>query len=245
MRNDAYFVETEIFWRGLMDGWEASSLRVWAGACRDARVVVDVGANTGVYAFIAKCVRPDARVYAFEPVARVHRRLVENNALNGFDVVCRPEAVSNYDGHGRLFDLPVDHIYVATLDRDMAEGPLTSVERPVPVTRLDTFLEREKVIPDLIKIDVESHEPFVLAGLGDLLGRHRPSLLVEVWHDGEHGGNLHSGARIEAAVAGKGYVYYRLDEELGPVREEHIGRPGVGYSNYFICTDDVARRLEL
>ena len=242
--NDAFDVETDIFWRGAMNGWEGTSLRLWARASRDARVIVDVGANTGIYAFIGKAVRPDARVYAFEPIARIHRRLVENNALNGFDVVCRPEAVSNYDGRGSLFDLPADHVYTATLNRDMHGGTLPSIETPVAVVRLSTFLESENAVPDLIKIDVESHEPEVLEGLGVCLDRHTPSLLVEVWRDGEHG-NLHMGERIEAAVHGKGYVYYRVDESHGPVREEHIGGPGRGYWNYFICTETVARNLGL
>jgi FkbM family methyltransferase len=244
LMNDAYPVETDLFWRGAMNGWEGTSLRLWARACRDARVVVDVGANTGVYAFIAKAVRRDARVYAFEPIARVYRRLVENNALNGFDVVCRAEAVSNYDGEGRIFDLPVDHVYTGTLNRNMYGDGLAAIETSVPVVRLATFLDRENAVADLIKIDVESHEPEVLEGLGVRLERDRPSMLVEVWHDGEHG-NLHMGERIEAAVAGKGYLYYRVDDALGPVREPHIGRPGRGYSNYFICTEDVARRLAL
>jgi hypothetical protein len=69
-------------------------------------------------------------------------------------------------------------------------------------------------------------------------------MLVEVWHDGEHG-NLHMGKRIEAALAGKGYLYYRIDEQRGPLREWHIGKPGSGYSNYFLCTEAAARRLEL
>jgi FkbM family methyltransferase len=242
LMNDAYQIETDLFWRGAMNGWEGTSLRLWARACREARVIVDVGANTGIYAFIAKAVRPGAHVYAFEPIARVHRRLVENNALNGFDVICRAEAVSSYDGEGPIFDLPTDHLYTGSLNKKLYGGELPAIERSVPVIRLDTFLDRENVVADLIKIDVESHEPEVVEGLGARLERDRPSLLVEVWHDGEHG-NLHMGERIEAAVAGKGYVYYRVDHDLGPVREEHIGRPGRGYSNYFICTEDVARRV--
>jgi FkbM family methyltransferase len=244
LMNDAFDVETDIFWCGAMNGWEGASLRLWARACAGARVVVDVGANTGVYAFIAKVVRPDARVYAFEPIARIHRRLVENNALNAFDVVCRPEAVSNYDGQGTIFDLPIDHLYTVTLNRDMHDGTLPTIETNVGVMRLSTFLQREAVIPDLIKIDVESHEPEVIEGLGEFLERDKPSMLVEVWHDGEHG-NLHMGERVERAVTGRGYVYYRVDDVRGPVWEEHIGSPGRGYSNYFICTETVARKLGL
>jgi FkbM family methyltransferase len=243
MWNDGFNIETEIFWCGAY-AWEPASMRIWVRACRNARVIVDVGANTGVYALVAKALNPAARIYAFEPLARIHQRLVENAALNRFDIVCRAEALSNYDGEGRMFDLPADNVYGATLNRDMYIGEtLPSIARPVTVRRLSTFLDETGVIPDLLKIDVESHEPEVIEGLGAAL-EHRPSMLVEVWHDGEHGG-LEMGKRVEATVAGRGYLYFRLDDTHGPVREEHIGRPGRGYSNYFICTPEAARSLGL
>jgi FkbM family methyltransferase len=235
-------VETSIFWMGLTGGLEGQSLSLWLKLCAGARVVFDIGANTGVYALAAKAVNRKARVVAFEPVARVFEKLVANNRLNAFDIECRNEAVSNYDGEGCVFDLPIEHIYSVTLNRDMHDQSLPSVKRSVDVVKLATIIERDGLRPDLMKLDVESHEPEVIEGLGPHLNRLRPTMIVEVWHSEEHG-DLRIGPRIEALLKGNGYSYYRIDEASGPVLEDHINPSGLGYSNYLICVPEVARRI--
>ena len=241
LRQYGTWIENELFWRGVFGGWEASSLRLWTELAERAQVIVDVGANTGIYALLAKTVNPSARVFAFEPIQRAYEMLQANARLNGYDIDCRLSAVSNYDGVGEMFDLDIDNIYHVALDRDVHHGDV--VRRKVDVVRLDTFLRQQNVEPDLIKIDVESREPEVVEGLGAYLGERRPALLVEVWHDAEQQGDLHIGSRVEALVSGKGYRYWRIDEERGPVAAEHIGMPGRGYSNYLLCTEEMAREI--
>ncbi|HEX8154625.1 MAG TPA: FkbM family methyltransferase [Thermoanaerobaculia bacterium] len=239
-----YTIETDIYWRGLFNGWEAASLRLWADLSERSRTIVDIGANTGIYALIAKTLNPSARVYAFEPLARVYEKLVENVRRNAYDIHCRLEAVSNYDGSGEMFDLEHEHVYSVALDRDVNTGSNEGVRRAVGVVRMDTFIARENIAPDLIKIDVESREPEVIEGLGAYLAASRPTMLVEIWHDDEHG-RLEIGSRVEALVRGKGYRYFRVDEERGAIASEHIGAPGRGYSNFLICTEEVARSIGL
>ena len=50
----------------------------------------------------------------------------------------------------------------------------------VDVIALDRWCERHGVLPALIKIDVEGHEPAVLSGGSDVLSRCRPIILCEV-----------------------------------------------------------------
>src|SRR5690348_17016272 len=47
-------IENEIFWRGIGNGWEKISLKYWSLLCKNASVILDIGANTGVYALLAK-----------------------------------------------------------------------------------------------------------------------------------------------------------------------------------------------
>lgn len=243
MRHDGNWIENELFWRGLYGGFEAWSLRLWTELAARSQVVLDVGANTGIYALVAKTINPAARVYAFEPIERTWQKLLVNVHLNGYDVDCRLAAVSNYDGVGEMFDLDADNIYAVALDRDVHHGDV--VKRKVEVVRLDTFLKQQNVQPDLIKVDVESREPEVLEGLGSVIEERRPSLLVEIWHDGEQDGELRLGNRVEQFVNGKGYRYFRVDEKSGPVAAEHIGMPGMGYSNYLLCTEERGREIGL
>jgi hypothetical protein len=46
-------IENEIFWNGA-GGWEKFSQELWMRLCENAKVILDIGANTGVYSFVAK-----------------------------------------------------------------------------------------------------------------------------------------------------------------------------------------------
>jgi hypothetical protein len=51
----------------------------------------------------------------------------------------------------------------------------------VDVVSLDGLFETEALpVPDVVKIDVEGHEERVLAGMGTLMERARPALVVEL-----------------------------------------------------------------
>jgi FkbM family methyltransferase len=202
-------------------------------------VVLDIGANTGVYSLVAQSLNPQASVYAFEPVARVYAKLVANVAMNGFPIRAREIALSNYDGHGTIYDLPVEHIYTVTVNKNTYPAAWPVTETRIITKRLAAFIEEEKLARiDLIKLDVESHEPEVLEGMGDYLRRMMPTLLIEIWNDDV-------GARVEAMVRGLDYLYFRTNEidEFAP--HEHIRNeyPERGYLTYLVCTRPVAEWL--
>ena len=46
-------VETSIYWKGLLGEWEKTSLGTWLQLARQSKVIVDVGANSGLYALSA------------------------------------------------------------------------------------------------------------------------------------------------------------------------------------------------
>ena len=83
----------------------------------------------------------------------------------------------------------------------------------------------------------ERHEPAVLRGMGRYLD-DRPTLFVEVL-------SASVAQAVEAAVQGRGYLYFRIDEAQGIEHLPHIIyelRPGHGF-NYLICTAAEAKRL--
>ena len=216
-------------------------MAAWIALCREAAVILDVGANTGVYSLVAQTVNPQARVYSFEPLQRAHDSLKANVALNGYGIDCRRTALSDYDGDGVIYDLPVEHNYTASVNRNNYPSTYSVKETPIKTMTLSTFIETEKLDRvDLIKIDVESHEPHVLAGMGPYLAAMKPVLLVEIWND-------EIGERVEALVDGLGLVYLTSDEQSPLARTDHIRNPR-GYRefqplNYIICAPEVAARL--
>ncbi len=238
-------IESTVYWDGL-GAFEDRTLRWWRILAKRSQVILDIGANTGIYALLAKTLQPAAEVHAFEPIARVHRILAANVALNTLappPVEVHRVALSDYTGEGQMFDLPVEHTYTASLNKDIhveRGQPMAACTEAVPVQRLDDFLNSNNCQRlDLIKIDVESHEPAVLRGLGDWLRRFHPSLIVEIW-------NNDVGAAVEAVLQGCDYLYFAITVAATESRA-HICNdfPEQGYLNYLICTESVAGELGL
>lgn len=240
-------IESKIFWGGL-SAFEGNTLHWWKILAKRSKVILDVGANTGVYSLLAKTLNPLAEVHAFEPIGRVYSILATNIALNRAEQ-CTPSiaahrmALSDYSGEGQMFDLPVEHMYTASLNKDIhAErgNPIHACTEQVKVKRLDHFLNSHNCEGlDLIKIDVESHEPAVLRGLGDWLPRFHPSLIVEIW-------NNDVGTAVEDALHGCDYRYFAITDTTTESRT-HICNdfPDLGYLNYLIVTENIANELGL
>ncbi len=168
--------EDEIaYWTGAYD--TDGEVAVFLSLLKEGMTVVDVGANTGMYALQAGvAVGPTGRVYAFEPFPDVYRRLSEHIRLNGAsNVLGIPVALADRDG-----------VVTFHLGRLGSQGSLFRVDtdRAIQVgTRtLDSFLaERGVGRVDVVKVDVEGAEMHVLRGMHELLsGATRPALMFEV-----------------------------------------------------------------
>jgi hypothetical protein len=82
--------------------------RLLAALCRSVEsgdVVVDAGANTGVYALAVAATRPDARVVAFEPSPGVVEQCRTNVRANGFAdrVDVRPVGLGSEAGEATFY----------------------------------------------------------------------------------------------------------------------------------------------
>jgi FkbM family methyltransferase len=232
-----YIIENELFWRGL-DGWERVSLALWTQLCRDATRVIDVGANTGIYALLARCVNQRANILAVEPITRVFRKLEHNIQLNGYDIEAVCVAASDHDGTAIIYDQRSEHVLSVSLNKDFnqRDKDLRAVE--IPTRTLDSLLEeRGWDTVDLLKIDTESHEPEVLQGLRNTLARCRPSMLIEVLNDDV-------ARRVEAEIGHLGYLYFNIDEvTMPPVQVPSLRKSD--HFNFLVCTPEVAQRLRL
>jgi FkbM family methyltransferase len=152
--------------------WE--HMRFVRDALRAGDVVVDVGANVGVYSLLAAG-RADVEVWAYEPSSLAFDRLVENVELNrlGGRIHVRHAAVGAEAGVGRL-TLGLDTTNRLVPDDGAPPGAVETVD----VVRLDDDLPSLDGVT-LLKIDVEGGELAVLDGAGKLLGASRPAVIVE------------------------------------------------------------------
>ena len=236
MKHYGYHVENDIFWSGISGRWEKHSLDIWMRLCKPACVIFDIGANTGIYSLVAKSLNKDADVYAFEPVKRVFEKLEMNTRLNNYDIHCIEKAVSNHTGTALIYDTGSKHEYAATLDRQHRNTGLNSSFTIETITLDDFISQRGLKKIDLMKIDVESHEPAVLQGFNEGIKHFKPSILIEILSD-------EVGKTIYETVKDLDYLYFAINEETGVRRTDSIIR-GENF-NYLLCNKATAEFLKL
>lgn len=233
-----YQVENDIFWAGLTKGWEKESLKLWIKLCEECESIIDIGANTGVYALIAKAVNPSSKVYAFEPIERVYNKLTANIRLNNFDILAVKMAASNKDGTAIFYDTSTEHTYSASVNRNLLLSQTSSIiQTTIETITLNSFIKQNGITHvDLLKIDVETHEPEVLQGFSEYLATFRPAMLIEILTD-------EIGNRVHNMLQGLDYLYFNIDESLGARQVEKITK--TRHDNYLICNAETARRIGL
>lgn len=181
-------IENETFWKGLFTTWETDTGWIWKQLCKCSDVVFDIGANTGIYSLVARSINPSAIIYAFEPSLHTIEKLRQNNSINRFDIICEQLAVSNENGEQVFFDTPDPNQTSASLSPDKLkdwEGHYgIIVEYPVKTVTLSKYIEEHAIKnADLIKLDIEMHEPAAIEGLGKYLTLYKPIIIIEVLSD--------------------------------------------------------------
>jgi len=154
-----------------------------------ARRVFDIGANIGVYTLLLS-ENPEVEVAAFEPHPVTYRMLQENIRHNGrANATGWQLALSDRGGVLNFSDVPgspVNHVVGGTGElqqerSDCTTAPGKDERQPtlrVESVRGDDFCQLHGFQPEVIKLDVEGHEPAVLAGLTETL-RHVGLIVVE------------------------------------------------------------------
>lgn len=191
-------LENSVYWDGLY-GYERASVERWIAFARNAEVVLDIGANTGLYALVAAAAAQNARVFAFEPLLRVTALLSQNCALNpDFAIEVVSKAAGAESGTAQIYDPGGDNCYSASLKAGFLPEARTTTY-PVEVVAIDDFVaERKLARVDLVKVDVEGFDASVLAGMKNTIERFAPIILIEQLGDDQE---VPAGYRVERVDA--------------------------------------------
>lgn len=140
--------------------WNPEEYAALKTCVSDGATVLDIGANVGAYTLLfASWVGARGRVFAFEPATASRTGLLRHLAINGLSdrAIVSAEAVTDVSGEAAFVDAEThgDNRIVSR------PGPHTSV---VPSVSIDDFCARARVMPDVIKIDVEGAELAALRG---------------------------------------------------------------------------------
>lgn len=203
--NDGLSAETALFWSN--KDWEYSSLRVFLALAPIASEIVDVGANTGIYAVVSAKANPRARITAIEPVSSNFAALTRNVEKNGAAIRCLHVAATSQNKVVTLWDIPGAYSYSSSLEKSFREGQAVAV--PVYGVTLDSVLENiDKRSTVLLKIDVESHEPEVIRGMPSLLINQLCIFLIEVIREGV-------ASEVQAMLGPDQFLYFQVHENDG------------------------------
>ncbi|BCS31619.1 hypothetical protein TBR22_A08210 [Luteitalea sp. TBR-22] len=169
--------------RSLIDGTglEVGTVGALRRRIRPGMVAVDVGANFGYYTLLfSKWVGPTGRVVAFEPTAGYGERLRKHVALNALDnVTIVPMGLGDTAADAEIA------IGVCSATLHWASAALPTARERVRLVPFDLWWGAQKPLlgsarVDVMKIDVDGHEPAVLRGAEQTIRADRPLLLLEV-----------------------------------------------------------------
>ncbi len=146
--------------------------------------VVEIGANLGYYTtLISSLVGPSGEVHAFEANPRLYDILSSNVNINGFldrtKVINKAVyersgqldffALQKHQGGSRV--LPFSEEFVKFYNDQV-------VKISVPTITLDEYWRRQKKNIDIIKIDAEGSEPFIVLGMKEIIDSQENLVLV-------------------------------------------------------------------
>jgi len=128
-------------------------------------VVFDIGANVGDWTAGLLALRPDARVWMFEPSPECQQHLRARDDLGQAQLV--PFAVGEQPGHASLhFSSSFDGSASLHERGDSYFQHLAYASTDVAVITMDDFIaENDIPFVDFVKLDIEGHELFALRGL--------------------------------------------------------------------------------
>lgn len=162
-------------------GWdmEADVLPLFRSFLQSKSVVLDIGANFGLYTAIsASRMRDHGRLYSFE--ANPHtfdllkRTLYANRLVHRPNITAVNALVGESAGRGTLHYLP-EFLGGATMT-DIGQWGEAKRSIELDMITIDEFLPVGLAV-DLVKIDVEGHEPFVVRGMQKTI-RRSPNIRI-------------------------------------------------------------------
>ena len=164
-------------------GWEmeADFLPVFRSFLRPESVVLDIGANFGLYtATSATFVKNHGRIYSFEAnphtFGLLKRTLYANRLTQYSNVIAVNALVGDRAGPRVLHYLP-QFLGGATLT-DIGQWGAEKRSVELDMIMIDEFLPKDLAV-DVVKIDVEGHEPFVIRGMQQTI-RRSPTIRIFV-----------------------------------------------------------------
>ena len=182
--------------------------------------IIDAGGNIGLCALpLSKKAGASGRVYAFEPLGKNFQRLekhVQINQIKNTKII--QAALSDSRGKVTMVQPSLGNNGAA---RIFCQGDEDIPSTEVDALRLDDWCAEENLNKlDLLKLDVEGHEPQILLGAEKTIQRFRPKIFLEAHetHLQTHG---HSLKKLRQMLADMSYRTTDVYGDMMHILAEH------------------------
>ena len=143
-------------------------------------IVIDVGANMGLFTLFSILKRNASVVYAFEPIMTTFELLDSNVRLNGVSDKLKiiNKGLGDIEG---TFQMSISNDNIGA--NSMIFNRDGNKHESVSITTLDSFIEYESIQQvDFIKVDIEGAERLFLEGAQRTLAKFQPKLSICTYH---------------------------------------------------------------
>ena len=211
--NQTSYVTKLLYWNG---PYKFEYTPIFEKLARKIDSFVDIGANTGYYSILAAAVNEKISIHSFEPAKGPAHYLRKNITINQFkkNIKAHDIALSDKEGEVEFYEVQnAKYRYmihnlggVGSLKKENNSKRTSTLVKTLP---LDLFVEREGLRDiDLIKIDTEGTENFILAGGHQTISRFKPIIICETLFQRIE-------KELETMIRSHGYEFYNhLDQKL-------------------------------
>ncbi|GCL39554.1 FkbM family methyltransferase [Sphaerospermopsis reniformis] len=148
--------------------YEPFSVELIKKIVKPGMICVDAGAQTGFYTCLMASI--GAEVHAFEPMEKSYDLLVKNIQENNFQERVKTYKIACSDSNKPLSGSIVSNMYVST---EINQGEKITIQ----AAAVDDILTSQV---DIIKIDIEGHEPQALDGMKNIIINYKPIIFSEI-----------------------------------------------------------------
>ena len=145
------------------------------------KVLIDLGANYGMYSLYLSKLYPKSRIFAFEPVTRTFNIL--EKVKDYFDLKNVELIKKGLGSKKKRTEILLPNKYTITahiFEKGMNKNPEDEIEE-IEIITLDNFVKEKKLSRiDFIKCDVEGFELEIFRGGKNTIRRFKPIILVEI-----------------------------------------------------------------
>lgn len=191
--------------------YENEEMQMQFHLINDGMNVFDIGANLGWYSLHVAKMKPNCKIYAFEPLPATFAYLSENIKLNRLtNITIFNFGFSDSDGTFTFFYDP--QLSVNASLTNLSESQTTQEVNCI-VQTLDRFIEKTMINIDFLKCDVEGAELLVFKGGRETIKQNLPIIFSEMLRKWSAKFNYHPNDIIKS-LKDLGYQCFVIEDRM-------------------------------